>query len=87
MFPTVRFETNDLAMIKAKMKAYHFLFSTMSALWIGGYFEDKQGEMVHFRSNGRAIRIGRKWILADVDGKLEYIKPTEAYFSIRSIGD
>jgi hypothetical protein len=82
MYPTVRFETNDLTIIKNKMEAYRCLFDTVPVLWIGGYFEDKHGEMIHFRSTERAIEVYRKWMLADVDGKIEYIKPTDAYFLI-----
>lgn len=69
------------------MEAYFILFDTIPILWISGYFEDKNGEMVHFRSSSTALKIGRKWIVADVDGELLCVKPTEAQFSINRIGD
>ena len=84
----IELETTDLILIKKKMEAYSILFDTIPILWISGYFEDKSGEMVHLRSPGRTIRIGHKWIVADVDGELLYIKPDKAEFSfsIRGIG-
>lgn len=83
---SAEFQTTDLALVQKKMRAFATLYDTTPVLWLRGYFEDKQCEMVHFRSNGQALAVGRKWILADVDGRLDYIKPTsEATFSIKRI--
>lgn len=82
----VEFQTTDLALVKEKMNAFAVLYDAIPVLWLGGIFEDKQGEMVHFRSKGRALAVGRKWIIADVDGRLDHIKPTsEATFLIKRI--
>ena len=78
----IDFETNDLSIVKKKMEAFSTLFDASPTLHIGGYWQDKQGEMVHFRTSTLALSLGRKWILANVDGKLENVTPTEAWFSI-----
>lgn len=83
----VQLETTNLTLIKKKMEAYSLLFDTIPILWLSGYFEDMEGEMVHFRSPSTALKIGHKWIVANVDGEMLHIKPTEAKFSINAIGE